>query len=267
MNRGFIIVAQNNSTTDYLHCAEVLCKNIKTLMPDESVTLLTDTYQTHSCFDYIYTFPYGDRCKNLDWKLDNDWQVYDASPYEYTIKIESDIFLPRKIDHWFDILKTKDLVICSNIRNYKNEIVNDNFYRKIFHENKLPNTYNALTYFKRSKTADLFYSTVRDIFENWEKYKKLIKCDINEKATTDVVYGLASHIIGIEKCTFPEFTGMSMIHMKKYINNLYSENWIDELIIEMGTDYFRLNTIPQLYPFHYHNKSFSKMIDKEIYGT
>jgi hypothetical protein len=264
MNRGFVIVAQNNSTIDYIKCAEVLCKNIKTLMPNESVSLITDIFYTSELFDNVITFPYGDTCKNIEWKLNNDWQVYDASPYEYTIKIESDIYLPRKIDYWWDILRHRDLVISTSIRNFKNEIVTDSFYRKIFIENKLPNVYNALTYFKRSETADIFFQTVRDIFENWESYRKELKCDIKEKATTDVVYAIASLIVGIDKTTMPEFTSMSMIHMKKFINNLYSENWENELLIELSKDCFRLDTIPQLYPFHYHKKEFAKTIESEL---
>lgn len=267
MNRGFVIIAQNNSTTDYIGCAEVLCKNIKTLMPNESVSLITDSYFSSTLFDNVITFPYGDKSKNIEWKLDNDWQVYDASPYEYTIKIESDIYLPRKIDHWWDTLKHRDLVISSCIRNFKNEIVDDSFYRKIFKENKLPNVYNALTYFKQSETADLFFQIVRDIFENWEDYKKLLKCDIKEIATTDVVYGIAALIIKKENCTLPNFNCMSMIHMKQYVNNLHSEDWENELLIELGIDYFRLDTIPQLYPFHYHKKSFANTIKKELYET
>ena len=266
MNRGFIIVAQNNSDTNYIKCAETLCKNIKSIMPNESVTLLTDSYYISDIFDYVHTFPYGDKCSDINWKLDNDWQVYDASPYDYTIKIESDIYLPRKIDYWFDVLKTKDLVISSNIRNYKNEIVKDSFYRKVFIDNNLPNTYNALTYFKRSETADLFYRTVRDVFENWEKYKQYLKCEKSEIATTDVVYAISALIIGVEKCLMPEFNSMSMIHMKKYINNLNTENWENELVVELDKDYFRLDTIPQLYPFHYHKKEFVNRISA-LYET
>ena len=126
------------------------------------------------------------------------------------------------------------------------------------------NVYNALTYFKQSNTADVFFQTVRDIFENWEEYKKLLKCDPKEKATTDVVYAIAALIIGVEKCTLPNFTSMSMIHMKKYINNLHSNKWEDELLIELHQDQFRLDTIPQMYPFHYHNKEFALTIESEL---
>ena len=34
MTRGFVIVAENNATTDYMKCAEVLARSLKKVMPD-----------------------------------------------------------------------------------------------------------------------------------------------------------------------------------------------------------------------------------------
>ena len=33
MTRGFVIVAENNATTDYMKCAEVLARSLKKVMP------------------------------------------------------------------------------------------------------------------------------------------------------------------------------------------------------------------------------------------
>ena len=52
------------------------------------------------------------------------------------------------------------------------------------------------------------------------------------------------------------FTEMSMTHMKQYINGTATENWTDSFIYEIFTDQIRINTCPQIYPFHYHVKSF-----------
>lgn len=263
MNRGYVIVAQNNEHTDYIKCAKVLCRNIKNLMPGESVTLLTDKDIPQDCFDNVILFPHGDLCVNDRWKLANDWQVYYASPYEYTIKIEADIFLPRSITHWWSILQQRDLIICSTIRDCKNTISKSRTYRKTFDDNHLPDVYNAITYFKKSVVARKFYETVRDIFKNWEEFKLLL--GTREPATTDVVYGIAALIIGEEHCTMPTFTDMSMIHMKPGINNSKMNDWTSEFIYEIDNDHLRIGTIPQLYPFHYHVKEFANIINQDLY--
>lgn len=262
MNRGFVIIAQNTKDIDYIKCATVLAKNIKKLMPDEKVALITGEKIKNKAFDKIVKFPYGDLAPDSKWKLINDWQVYEASPFDHTIKIEADIFLPQRIDHWWDVLKQRDLVVSTYIRDYKQNISHSRFYRRFIDDNNLPDVYNALTYFKKSELAEKFFKTVRNIFENWDDYRSLLKCNTNEEVTTDWVYAIACHILGEELTTLPQFEGMSMVHMKQFINGMPTEDWTDTLIYEILPHTLRINTFPQQYPFHYTIKDFSDKLEK-----
>ncbi len=264
MNQGFVIVAQNTTMTNYVACAEILAQNIRALMPDQSVSIITHDQCNHKLFDHVIKLPYGDQAKHSNWKLINDWQVYEASPYEYTLKIEADFYLPRKIDHWFDILKNRELNICTNVRNYKGALSTNNAYRKIFVENKLPQTYNALTYFKKTERAKEFFNIVKTIFENWQQVKSGLRYCPDERPTTDVVYGIAATYIGEEHCTLPTFSDMSFVHMKKAINELRTNQWPDELVYEVHPDTFRIATFSQLYPVHYYVKSFSNQLKSKL---
>lgn len=263
MNRGFVILAQNTKEVNYIKCAEALALSIKRVMPNENVTLISNDMSMCNAFDNVVELPHGDLDPDGDWKLMNDWQVYDASPYEFTIKLEADLYIPNNISHWWDILNQRDLVVSTTIRNFKNEISDVRFYRRFIDDNKLPDCYNAITYFKKSELAQKFFHIVKDIFDNWEDYKPILKCKPNEKISTDWAYAIACHILGVENTTMPSFTEMSMIHMKQYINGLPTENWTDTLIYECLTDQIRVHTYPQQYPFHYHVKNFS---DKIIEG-
>ena len=242
-------MAQDTEKTSYTRCAETLRKSILRVMPDANVTIITTDM-----------LPYGDLAKDSDWKLINDWQVYEASPYDYTIKLEADMYIPRNIDHWWDVLEDRDVVVSTTIRNFKQEISDIRFYRRFIDDNKLPDVYNAITYFKKSDTASKFFDLVKEIFNNWEEYKKILKCNPEELATTDWVYSLACHIIGVEKTTLPTFNEMSMIHMKQYINGTPTENWTDTFIYECLPNQIRVQTVPQQYPFHYHVKNFCDKI-------
>lgn len=264
MDKGYLIVANNTAKTNYVECAELLAKNIKKIMPNSHVSVLTDKPMNNKHFDQVILLPYGDQDVGGEWKLINDWQVYDASPYQHTIKIEADIYLTQPIDFWWDILMQRDVVICTTIRNFKQEISNVRFYRNFIDENNLPDVYNSFTYFKKSELADEFFKIVRNVFENWESYRSELKCPITEKATTDWVYAIACLILGVEKTTLPEFNSMSMVHMKQFINNLPTENWTDKLVYEINEDVLRVNTIPQLYPFHYHVKTFHHKLSEKL---
>ena len=242
-------MAQNTEKTSYTKCAETLKKSILRIMPAANITIITTDM-----------LPYGDLAKNSDWKLINDWQVYEASPYDYTIKLEADMYIPRNIDHWWDVFKDRDVVVSSTIRNFKQEISDVRVYRRFIDDNNLPDVYNAITYFKKSNTAKQFFSIVKDIFENWEEYKKILKCNQTEIVTTDWVYSIACHIVGVEKTTMPTFTEMSMVHMKSFVNSSVTDNWTDTFVYECLPDQIRVQTVPQQYPFHYHVKNFCDKI-------
>ena len=248
MTRGFVIMAQGS---DYVKCANTLSNSILRVMPDANITVVKTE-----------DLPYGDQAPDTNWKLQNDWQVYEASPYDETIKIEADMYIPRNIDHWWSVLGQQDVVVCTKIRNFKGEISTQRLYRRFIDDNELPDTYNAITYFRKSETAEKFYGIVRNVFENWDQYKAILKCSSTEKATTDWAYAIASHIIGQDKTTMPNFDELSMIHMKQYINATATENWTDTLVYEVLPDQIRINSHPQIHPLHYHVKTFYDKIDK-----
>lgn len=264
MNRGFIIVAQNNTTIDYIKCAEVLARSLKNCMPAAKITLLTDYEIENKFFDSVVLFPHGDQCINKEWKLDNDWQIYDASPYKYTIKLEADMYVPRSIEHWWEFLKSRDLFINSTIRDYRGFVSENKYYRDTLIRNNLPDTYNAITYFRKSKIASKFFKIVRDIFENWDEYKKILSINNREPATTDIVYGLAARIVGEEHCIIHGITPVSMIHMKKEINFGINSDWTKEYVYEIHRDTLRINTVPQMYPLHYYIKHFAYTLETAL---
>lgn len=246
MDKGFVIMAQG---LDYVKCAQALELSIKNVMPDANVTIITTEM-----------LPHGDQCPDTNWKLQNDWQVYEASPYEYTIKLEADMYLPKSIEYWWDILKDRDLVVSTHIRNFKQEISDIKAYRRFIVDNNLPDTYNGITYFRKSELAEKFFAVTRDIWENWEDYRSNLKCNVDELATTDWVYAIACHVLGTENTTLPQFEQMSMVHMKQFVNGLPTEKWTDTFVYELLPHTFRINTIPQMYPVHYHLKQFANEI-------
>jgi hypothetical protein len=229
-------------------------------MPDMPVSLITSSDITDSNYDHIIKV---DDLDETDWKLSNDWQVYQHTPYDRTIKLEVDMYIPRRIDHWWSILEGRDLNICTTIRDYKNRISDCDYYRAAIKKNNLPDTYNAITYFKRSAVAEQFYEYVKDIFSNPEEYAQLIPNQAEPRITTDTAYAIAAAAVGVENATMPNFTDFSMIHMKRFVNDLKIDRWQEQLTYEILPHTLRIATHPQMYPFHYHVKEFASIIDME----
>ena len=135
---------------------------------------------------------------------------------------------------------------------------------KIFDSNNLPDVYNAITYWRLSPGAKKFFDTVREIFENWDHVMKTLRFGSEEQLNTDLAYAIALQLLGPENYVIPG-TVPGMIHMKPRINDLIGEDWTRELIWEFGEGSFRINTIEQLWPVHYHVKDFAIEMEKH-YG-
>lgn len=230
--RGYLIPAWGD---EYVKCAEHLKASILDWHPDALVTILTETPHGH--------MP----------GFANDWQVFGSSPYRQTIKLEADMLCTGPIDHWWTLFENRDVVISCGARDFYDQTTTSRQYRKIFDANNLPDVYNAITYWRVSQTAQEFFMLVRDIFINWTEYKKLLKFP-EEQPSTDVVYGMVAVLMGEERVTLPPGLGPTIVHMKKYINPIATDNWTRELIWEHTNPGLRINTVAQHGLVHYHHK-------------
>jgi len=265
VTQGFVVLAQNTKKIDYVKCAEVLALSIKNVMPNALISIVTNDHTNLALWDEIIPLPYGDLAPDSEWKLINDWQVYDASPYDYTIKLEADIYVPRSIEFWWDVLKQREVVVSTTIRDFKQEVSDCRVYRRFIDDNLLPDCYNAITYFKKGELAKKFFNIVSDVFTNWDQYRAVLKCSSAEEVTTDWAYAIACHILKVENTTMPNFTEMSMVHMKQHVNGLPTSDWTDTLVYEILPHTLRINTCPQKYPFHYQKKNFANKIINGLY--
>ena len=184
----------------------------------------------------------------------NDWQMFGISPYRQTIKLEADMIAASAVDHWWTLFESRDVVVSQGCRTYYDQPAKSRYYRKVFDHNHLPDLYNAITYWRLSNTAKEFFQLVRVIFENWNQFKQLIKF-ADDLPSTDLVYAMAAQIMGPERVTLPLGLGPTIVHMKRHVNGLRSEDWTQELIWE--TDPLRINTIAQWGFVHYHRKEWS----------
>lgn len=260
--RGYLITAIQNPDIDYLSCARALAKSIKYWQPESEVCLLTDypDVNVSELFDYVTEFRYPLNHEN---PFANDWQIFFCSPFHETIKIESDMMLTGKIDHWWDMLRLRDVVIPQGCRNFYGKWSDERFYRRLFDYNKLPDVYNAITYWRFSRFSKAFFDEVRRIFENWEIYRQLLS-GIDKKLLpdTDLVYAIAAIMVGVENVTIPSSEYPSFVHMKGKHNGVNGEKWTKHLVWELDEGNLRINTIAQQFPVHYHEKTFSYKIEE-----
>jgi hypothetical protein len=166
------------------------------------------------------------------------------------------MMITSAIDYWWTMLRNRDVVVSTGCRDWKDQRAVARHYRKIFDANDLPDVYNAITYWRRSELAKEFFDTVRNIFENWEEFKKLLKFP-EDVPSTDVVYAMAANIVGPEKCTMPFADYPRIVHMKRHVAGTEREAWMDELVWEYKNYVLRVNSVAQWGAFHYNRKEWN----------
>jgi hypothetical protein len=244
--RGYLIPAIDTDTVNYLSCAIQLAESIRQWHPNANIAVISTKRCSNPVFDHVIPLPYGDQG---GWA--NDWQCFYASPYRQTIKLEADMIAAGPVDHWWSLFEHRDVVISQGARTFYDQPAESRFYRKVFDQNNLPDVYNAITYWRISKTAQDFFQLVKNIFEHWNNYKKLLKF-AEDTPSTDVVYAMAAQIMGTEQVTLPAGYGPTIVHMKRHINPIQTDDWTQELVWE--SDPVRINTVAQWGLLHYHRK-------------
>lgn len=238
--RGYIIPAFNVGPIDYVDCARTLAKTLLQHHPGARICLLTNdnTAADNNLFAYTHIVEDIDTANPYA----NDWLVFHQTPFRQTIKLEADMIVASSVDHWWSLLEQRDVVVSQGCRTFYDTPGTSRMYRQIFDNNNLPDVYNAITYWRLSKTAQDFFNLVKNIFTNWDSYKILLKFP-ETVPSTDVVYAMAAKIIGPEQVTLPRGFGPQIVHMKPGMNPYTAHQWTNELVWEDNP--FRIQTVAQ----------------------
>jgi hypothetical protein len=259
--QGFLTIAQNTDI-DYLRLAYVQALSIKLTQRENQYAVIVDEAtlsqindKHRQVFDYIIPMPV-DYAKDEEWKLANEWQAFDLTPFKETIKVESDILFTRSIDHWWTAFRLRDVVLSLGCQDYQGNLGTSRQYRRIFDDNNLPDIYNGLMYFRYSQTSHDFFKTARWIWNEWESITPQLKNYRDERPSTDLVYAITAKIQGVESCTLPGCDFINFTHMKNSINRWpESTPWPELVVSELDLPMIRINNVNQYHPVHYQDKS------------
>lgn len=279
MKRGFLVVAENNNNVDYIKMAYVLALSLKATQTEvTNLSIITTKPLIPISQKYLDTFDKVIICeKDEDWKeksksLDTTSlcaKYYDVTPYDETIVLDTDMIFPQDISLWWDLLSDKEIIFTTNVKTFRGETINSDFYRKVFTKNNLPNLYTGLFYFKKGSISEIFFNTVNVIFNNWEEfYNRLDEKYRPDFLSADIAYAMAYKILELSDYSYlsiPTFT-----HMKSQLQNIekIKEDWTSFLNVSINDKLdIKINNFNQQYPFHYHDKTFLTEDVIESYET
>lgn len=268
--RGFFTFAQNTDSVDYLRLAYGLGLSLRLTqeIPFLTVGVTPGTivpYNYRKIFDNVIEIPWRDDAENSTWKLENEWKAIWMSPYEETIKLDTDMLFFHDIGSWWDWLDSQDrsTIWTNTILDWKGGIVTDDYYRKVFTKNRLPNIYTGFGYFKKTKESYDFFNLAKHIFWNWQSFfESAFHVDYRPTfPSTDVIYALAEKLLDIDQTSYIQKEYPTFTHMKSHIQGWNDPNISEDWRVHV-TPFFtsnaecKIGNHKQVYPLHYHIKEF-----------
>ena len=264
MSKGIVVLAQNNETDNYVEQSALLAMSLR-YHNDVPISLITNDQVPEeyvSLFDKIIPIPFGDSAEDSEWKVENRWKIYHASPYDETIVMDTDMLVLQNIDVWWNFLSNYEVFYTSNVLTYKGETANTSYYRKTFIDNELPNLFCGLHYFKKSDFAQQFYTWLELVVNNWETFyeQQLLASSRPTHVSMDVCTAIVTKILDCESvitnkvAKFPSFT-----HMKPYCQgwNTVQTSWQDQIGVYISKDgSTKLGNYAQTGILHYTEKDF-----------
>jgi hypothetical protein len=264
MSRGYLVLAQNNSTVDYIRQAYALALSIKNTQTSirnisicvENKTLVPEKYR--KVFHNIIEIPWGDAAEGFEWKIHNKWKYYYMSPYDETVALDTDMLFTTDISHWWEFMAKFDILFTTQVLTYRGELSTGTAYRELFENNDLPNIYTGFFYFQKTKKSAEMFRMVDIIFHNYEFFTtKFLVSKNKPRLSGDVAYALAAKLLGNYSVETTAYRYPTFVHMKSLMQNVSPKYLTDDwpthfrsYVHENGN--IQINNYIQKHPFHYH---------------
>ncbi len=266
---GFLVLAQNGPSGDYLRLAYGLALSIqRTQKRVKDITVgITPGMKVPKEYERVLDvieIPWGDDAEEASWKINNKWKIYHMSPYEETIFLDADMLFPSDIGAWWGLLRRQNLITCPTACTHAGLPVTSNEYREWFRVNAFPDVYTTCLYFKKSEEVSDYFTQVEGVFKYWDGLR--IEHNLPTRITGDLGFALAAKNGGVDVSPHPV---LKFTHMKGRALGFPDDDWEDYVSVYVRSDGSILaGNYLQTLPFHYVNKNFlTNEIIEELGGT
>jgi hypothetical protein len=236
MNFGYLIIVSTKDTeVDYAQLAYALALSIKNTQKEgyDKVALVIDDVTQIDRFKSSWVFDHV-----IPWDQETYWNgrswMDQLSPFDHTVCLDSDMLFTTDYSHWIDyFVENTELYIANNAYTYRGELIDNDYYRRTFTKNRLPNLYSFYTFFKKdSEVASEFFTLGRYIIKNPIEFSNVFLTDYKPKVVgTDEAFALAAKLLDITGDIAYELEFPKVVHMKGMIQNWPwpSDVWSDHL--------------------------------------
>lgn len=175
MKRGVVIMAHNTEQVDYYQLATHAAKRINHYL-DLPVTVITDSCSINPLNDYqfdntiVVSADHSNYRKKSVWINKGRYQVYDLSPYDETLVLDSDYMINGPA-----LLKTfampSDFVCHKNVRWLLDN--NEKQCQEFLHASTVQSLWATVMRFQKTLRVKQIFDMMKTIEENYEHYANI----------------------------------------------------------------------------------------------
>ena len=203
MNKGFVIIAND---VESRRAAAACAYSIKSSNRDSQVSMIVPNlkkveHALEEPFDSIIELPFplsSDRRAN-------DWQLYWASPYEYTISVDAFTLIKKDLSTTWDyLIEHHDMCYGVNVNNFKG--IPRHLLSDVYENHKLVYVNSNAFYFKKNTDTALdFFKMADPYMREWrDALKNSIKAEyVPLKYDSDLMHSVVLQGIGHENEVVP----------------------------------------------------------------
>ena len=280
MSKGAFLIARNNGHIDYVKQAVFLAKRIKKYLDipvtvaTDSVNYLKDTFDT-KLFDQIISLDYTNESnpryffdgalskKTASFKNANRANVYDLSPYDQTLLMDTDYVISNSLlKEVFD--SSADFLIYKKSNDVA-KVRDESEFDKIS-DTSVDFYWATVVFFRKTDTNRIFFDLIKHIEQEWNHYRRVYQIT-SSLFRNDFAFSIAIHIMnGFQVGNFAQQLPGSMMYTtdKDVLYNLDQDEMM--FLVEKKDyigEYTALKTKGQT--IHVMNKqSLNRIIDKEF---
>jgi len=223
MKFGYLLIVSHNTEIDYANLAYALALSIKnTQRPGyDQVALVIDDASLIKKFKSPWVFDHV-----IEWSQETFWDgrswMDKLSPFDATVCLDVDMLFTRDYSHWIDyFLENSELYVANKSYTYRGELVTDDFYRRAFVKNDLPNLYSFYTFFKKdSELAKDFFELGRHIIKQPTEFSNHFLAESKPKILgTDEAFALSAKILDIADQIAYDLEFPRVVHMKPMVQH------------------------------------------------
>lgn len=195
MSRGYVVQA---TTTLELQQAELLANSLISKNKNYRISLVTNLkVEDADCFESVIEYPFG--VKSIT--RSNDWQLFWATPYEYTIVLDCKMIVLESHDTmWEYLIDHHSVCLPTEVLDFRNNILKDIKFAPHRDEYKFRKVYANMFYFDKSEESMRYFKLLDPFMQNWQTTCNsfLLKAHVPLEYDNNMMHTIVANTIDVD---------------------------------------------------------------------